>query len=105
MLIIGKGHCGNIAFELEWDGDPPVIPARACSCSFCVKHGGVWTSHPGSTLAATIRNASHVSKYAFPCGERCWAGREWAVRPRRWRAKARNQLPPLKADRGNKGSR
>lgn len=65
MLIDGRCHCGNISFELEWEGDPPEIPARACSCSFCVKHGGVWTSNPKSRLAVAIRDASLVSKYAF----------------------------------------
>jgi hypothetical protein len=65
MLLNGKCHCGNIAFELEWEGDPAGIPARACSCSFCVKHGGVWTSDPKSRLVVAIREASLVSKYAF----------------------------------------
>jgi len=65
MLLIGQCHCGNIAFELEWRGDPGAIPARACGCSFCVKHGGVWTSNPDSRLAVAIRDASLVSKYAF----------------------------------------
>ena len=65
MLIHGKCHCGNIAFALDWEGDPPDIPARACSCSFCVKHGGVWTSNPKSRLAVAIRDAALVSKYAF----------------------------------------
>ena len=65
MLINGKCHCGNIAFELEWEGDTAKIPARACGCSFCVKHGGVWTSNPRSRLAVTIRDPSLVSKYAF----------------------------------------
>jgi len=23
ILIDGKCHCGNIAFELEWEGEPP----------------------------------------------------------------------------------
>lgn len=65
MLIKGKCHCGNIAFELEWEGDPPEIPARACTCTFCVKHGGVWTSNPRSRLAVAIRDPAQVSKYAF----------------------------------------
>jgi hypothetical protein len=66
MLINGKCHCGNIAFELDWDEkSPPKIPARACGCSFCVKHGGVWTSNPKSRLAVAIRDPSLVSKYAF----------------------------------------
>ena len=65
MVINGKCHCGNIAFELEWEGDPAEIPARACDCSFCVKHGGVWTSNPNSRLAVSIRDTSLVSKYVF----------------------------------------
>jgi hypothetical protein len=65
MLINGKCHCGNIAFELAWQGEPPEIPARACNCSFCTKHGGVWTSNPRSHLEVTIRDVSLVSKYTF----------------------------------------
>ena len=65
MLISGKCHCGNIAFALEWAGSPPEIPARACDCSFCVKHGGVWTSNPHSSLMVTIRDQALVSRYAF----------------------------------------
>jgi hypothetical protein len=65
MLLNGKCHCGNIAFELDWPGDPTEIPARTCDCSFCVKHGGVWTSNPESRLDVAIRDASHVSKYEF----------------------------------------
>jgi hypothetical protein len=65
MLIHGKCHCGNIALDLEWGGDPSAIPARACGCSFCAKHGGVWTSNPASRLTVTIGDAALVSKYAF----------------------------------------
>jgi len=63
--IHGKCHCGNIAFELDWPGDAVEIPARACGCSFCVKHGGVWTSDPRARLAVTIRDRGLVSPYAF----------------------------------------
>ena len=65
MFINGKCHCGNISFILEWQGDPPEIPARACGCSFCVAHGGVWTSNPSSDLAVVIRDPALVSNYAF----------------------------------------
>lgn len=65
MDITGKCHCGNIALKLAWDGDAPEIPARACGCSFCVKHGGVWTSNPNARLAVQIADPSLVSKYAF----------------------------------------
>ncbi len=65
MLIHGKCHCGNIAFSLRWEPDPSEIPARACGCSFCVKHGGVWTSNPGGALEVSVKDASLASKYAF----------------------------------------
>ena len=65
MLIHGKCHCGNIAFDLHWDPDPAGIPARACTCSFCRKHGGVWTSAPRGRLEVRIEDASRVSRYEF----------------------------------------
>ena len=64
MLIHGRCHCGNIAFSLAWEPDPPEIPARACDCSFCTKHGGVWTSNPKGALEVAIRDRSLVSVYA-----------------------------------------
>lgn len=65
MVITGACHCGNISFELTWDPDPAEIPARACNCSFCVKHHGVWTSNPGGTLTVTVADPSQVSDYFF----------------------------------------
>jgi hypothetical protein len=65
MLIRGKCHCGNIAFSLTWEPDPVEIPVRACTCSFCTKHGGVWTSNPGSALKVTVKDPTLVSRYAF----------------------------------------
>ena len=65
MLIHGRCHCGNIAFALTWAPDPGEIPGRACSCSFCTKHGGVWTSNPNGALEIMIEDPSLVSRYAF----------------------------------------
>lgn len=65
MLIQGKCHCGNIAFSLTWEPDPAEIPARACGCTFCTKHGGVWTSNPKGALKVTVKDPSLVSKYQF----------------------------------------
>lgn len=65
MLIRGSCHCGNIRFELDWHPDPAEIPARACGCSFCVKHGGVWTSNPASRLRVAIREPGRVTPYEF----------------------------------------
>jgi hypothetical protein len=65
MLINGSCHCGNISFDLSWEPDPQEIPARACGCTFCAKHGGVWTSNPSGSLTLTIRDSGLVSKYSF----------------------------------------
>jgi hypothetical protein len=65
MLIAGSCHCSNIAFELTWQPDPAEIPARACGCSFCIKHGGVWTSNPSGSLRIEVKDESLVSKYRF----------------------------------------
>jgi len=65
MLIRGKCHCGNIAFTLTWVPDPKEIPARACGCSFCTKHGGVWTSNPKGALEVSVEEPALVSHYQF----------------------------------------
>jgi len=65
MKIRGGCHCGNLTFELDWAGDAARIPARACDCTFCVRHGGVWTSQAGSRLAVKIADDALVSRYEF----------------------------------------
>jgi hypothetical protein len=65
MLIVGSCHCGNISFTLAWDPDPAEIVARACTCSFCTRHGGVWTSCPTGSVEVTVRDPLLVSRYAF----------------------------------------
>jgi hypothetical protein len=65
MIIHGKCHCGNVSFALTWEPEPAEIPARACTCSFCTKHGGVWTSCPTGTLTVNVAKPARVSKYAF----------------------------------------
>lgn len=65
MDIRGSCHCGNIRFELAWPREALPIPARACDCSFCVKHGGVWTAHPQATLRVTFADGAAVEAYRF----------------------------------------
>jgi hypothetical protein len=68
MKIQGKCHCGNIAFELEFPGEAKDLAVRACTCTFCLKHGGVWTSHPKGRLAARIQNPLLLSRYRMGTG-------------------------------------
>ena len=65
MRISGGCHCGNIGFSLNWEPEPSQIPARACTCSFCTKHGGVWTACPTGSLKVTVRDPSRVTRYSF----------------------------------------
>jgi hypothetical protein len=65
MLIHGKCHCGNLSFSLVWEPSPTEIPARACGCSFCTRHGGVWTANPHAALRVVVREPSRVSRYTF----------------------------------------
>lgn len=65
MLIDGACHCGNIRFALAWNGEADSFAARACDCSFCVKHGGVWTAQAGASLRLRLREPDRVSRYAF----------------------------------------
>jgi hypothetical protein len=65
MLIEGSCHCGNLSFTLAWEPDPLEIPARACSCSFCSKHGGVWTSNRNGLLRVKIKDPALISRYTF----------------------------------------
>ena len=65
MLINGRCHCGNISFTLTWRPEPTAIPARACDCSFCARHGGVWTSCPTGALAVFVAEPALASRYSF----------------------------------------
>ena len=65
MKVSGSCHCRNITFELAWPDDAAVIPARRCGCTFCVKHGGIWTSNRACVLEVRIGRPAEVSRYEF----------------------------------------
>jgi len=65
MLISGSCHCRDITFELLCQPEPAELITRACTCSFCTKHGGVWTSCPTSRLTVAVADSAKVSRYVF----------------------------------------
>jgi len=65
MQIRGACHCGNLAFELDWPDAAVPIPARACGCTFCRKHGASWTSNPEARLRVIVQDAAQVERYNF----------------------------------------
>jgi hypothetical protein len=64
----GSCHCGNISYVLHWPDDGSEIPVRSCSCTFCAKHGGTYTSHRAAELEAVVENERLVSRYRFGTG-------------------------------------
>ncbi|NKB47772.1 MAG: hypothetical protein GKS02_00255 [Alphaproteobacteria bacterium] len=63
--INGSCHCGNIRFVFHRPGIDDEIPVRACGCTFCVKHHGVWTSHPEGRIELSQEDPSQVQRYRF----------------------------------------
>ncbi len=68
MDLHGCCHCGNIRFSLAGFAPDASIPARACTCSFCLKHGGVWTSDPQGRLRIRITEPADHGVYRFGTG-------------------------------------
>lgn len=66
-VMTGGCHCGAIRYELIWPLSSPEVPVRACSCGFCTKHRGAYTSHPEAKLEAVVDD-SLVSAYTFATG-------------------------------------
>lgn len=65
MQIHGSCHCGNITFDLVWPEHAQTIAARACTCTFCRKHGAVWTANASAVLNVQVKEVALVSDYAF----------------------------------------
>ncbi len=66
--IHGSCHCGNISFTFDWPGGGGFIPVRACGCTFCQKHRGVWTSHPEGMVKLSVDDPARVQRYRFGTG-------------------------------------
>jgi hypothetical protein len=65
MQIQGRCHCGNVSYTLNWPDDATSIPARACDCDFCTKHGAQWTAHPKAELSVHLEDPVLISRYRF----------------------------------------
>ena len=58
-------HCGNIQLDLDWPIADTEIGVRQCSCSFCRKHGGSWTSNRSAAVTVTVGDDAQLTKYRF----------------------------------------
>jgi hypothetical protein len=63
----GGCHCGDIRYRLDWPDGAGQLPARRCTCSYCTRFNGTWTSHPGAKLAVET-SGQPVGRYRFGTG-------------------------------------
>ncbi|NNF52103.1 MAG: hypothetical protein HKN59_06665, partial [Gammaproteobacteria bacterium] len=55
----------NIRYELASDVPVAQWAARFCGCEFCVRHGGVYASHPSAALSVAVGDPEHLGRYRF----------------------------------------
>ncbi len=68
MRHAGRCHCGNLGIAFETARDPAQVPLRACQCTFCRRHGAVWTADPAGALEVRVSDPALLSRYRFGLG-------------------------------------
>ena len=64
----GGCHCGNLRWTLTSTLAPAELPARACQCSFCTRHGALSTSDPKGRLRFEVDDPALLLRYRFATG-------------------------------------
>ena len=65
VTITGSCHCANIRYRLLWPAGASAVATRACSCTFCRKHGASWTSHTDARLEIDVDVSERTLGYRF----------------------------------------
>ncbi len=63
--INGSCFCKNINYIFNSSKKINEIKVRACTCSFCTKHGNRYTSDPDGELIIFIKNCKAIKKLKF----------------------------------------
>jgi len=61
----GGCHCGALCWTLESALAPEALPARACQCGFCTRHGALTTSDPAGTLRFECADPTRLLRVRF----------------------------------------
>jgi hypothetical protein len=61
----GHCHCGNLEVVFRTNMRLGEVPLRACSCSYCWRHGAHTTSDPHGYAEVTVREVENLSRYQF----------------------------------------
>jgi hypothetical protein len=68
MRYPGRCHCGNLTVTFETGQPSGKVPLRACTCTFCRRHGAIWTSDPAGALEVGVGDPALLSRYRFGLG-------------------------------------
>ena len=63
--LTGRCHCGNLELSLETSVRPEELSLRACTCSFCRRHGARTTSDPSGRVVITVHHPDELLRYRF----------------------------------------
>jgi len=67
-ILRGQCHCGAISFEFLTLMPTEKIVPRACSCSFCTRHGAQYISDPEGEFKLSYTKGAEVGRYRFGTG-------------------------------------
>ena len=59
----GGCHCGAVTLKFRTEREPRRWLLRRCTCSFCRKFGGVYTSDPAGSIE--LLSSSGIRRYQF----------------------------------------
>ena len=64
-IFPGGCHCGRVEmrFRTRWRAED--LPLRICGCSFCVAHGGRYTSDPKGSVSFRFHDSGGLTRYRF----------------------------------------
>jgi hypothetical protein len=64
MELHGQCHCGAVQVSLSSSRAPADLPVRTCTCTYCRRAGGRYTSDPGGAVAFTAEPGA-LTRYRF----------------------------------------
>ena len=62
-IYAGACHCGVVHVEFRSEREPRTWPLRQCTCSFCTRFGGIYTSDPSGAIS--IQSNAELKRYEF----------------------------------------
>jgi len=65
QLFKGGCHCGNVQVTFASELSPEEITVRACTCSFCTRHGARTVTDRNGQVQIRVRAPAELGRYQF----------------------------------------